>query len=140
MRNKGRVSRDPFQALADATRRGILELLKSREDCSAGEIAGNFSRISRPAVSRHLRVLREAGLVIARESGREQRYTVCADEIARMQREWFSQFTPIWGAALQALKRNVERNARRSKGVQRIARARSVSREDLARQGIRRRG
>ena len=61
---------EAFAALADPTRRGILELLAAGER-SAGEIAGHF-RISRPAVSRHLRVLREAGLATAREEAQRR--------------------------------------------------------------------
>jgi len=60
---------DPFKALADGTRRSILTLLQRRGACSAGEIADAFSRMSRPAVSRHLRVLRQAGLVTAKGVG-----------------------------------------------------------------------
>ena len=99
---------DPFKALADSTRRGILELLYKRQVCTAGEIAGRFPRISRPAVSRHLRVLREARLVKAEENGREQRYRLDAESLARMQRDWFAQFTAIWDASLAALKKQAE--------------------------------
>jgi DNA-binding transcriptional ArsR family regulator len=61
-----------LQALADPVRRTILSML-CRTPLSAGRIAGEF-RISRPAVSRHLRVLREAGLVCDSQSGRERIY------------------------------------------------------------------
>ena len=99
---------DPFKALADSTRRGILELLLTRATCSAGEIAGAFPYLSRPAVSRHLRVLRQAGLVRAHGMGREQRYRLEVEPLARLQREWFVQFTHISQAALSALKERVE--------------------------------
>jgi DNA-binding transcriptional ArsR family regulator len=99
---------DAFRALADPTRRGILELLGKRRVCSAGEIAARFPRISRPAVSRHLRVLRQARLVTARGIGRIQRYRLEAAALARMQRDWFAQFTSIWDASLAALKQQVE--------------------------------
>ncbi|MGH3111760.1 MAG: metalloregulator ArsR/SmtB family transcription factor, partial [Gaiellaceae bacterium] len=61
-----------FEALSDPTRRRVLELLAERE-LSAGEIAAAFT-VSRPAVSRHLRVLREAGLVRARRDSQRRVY------------------------------------------------------------------
>ena len=63
-----------FAALADPTRRTIVELLSEGER-SAGELAAEFET-SRPAVSRHLRVLREHGLVSAREHGRRRLYAL----------------------------------------------------------------
>lgn len=62
------------QALADPIRRDILRMLRDRE-VTAGAIAGAFS-VSRPAVSRHLRVLREAGLVRDTPTGRERAYRI----------------------------------------------------------------
>jgi DNA-binding transcriptional ArsR family regulator len=59
-----------FEALADPTRRRILELLAAGER-SAGDLAGEFD-ISRPGVSRHLRVLRESGLVRSRGEGQRR--------------------------------------------------------------------
>jgi DNA-binding transcriptional ArsR family regulator len=99
---------DPFKALADPTRRAILELLSGRGTCSAGEVADAFPQISRPAVSRHLRVLRHSGLVSAQGIGREQRYDLDIAELARVQHEWFFKFTPIRNASLAALKKQVE--------------------------------
>lgn len=99
---------DPFRALADPTRRSILELLRKRPVCSAGEIADRFTHISRPAVSRHLRVLRQARLVRARGVGRENHYQLDPAALARVQREWFAQFTQIWAGSLAALKQQVE--------------------------------
>ena len=103
--------RDPFKALADPTRRGILALLQDR-DASAGEIAERFAGISRPAVSRHLRVLREAALVTSEGLGREQRYRLNRAVLARVHRDWFALFTPLRDASLAALKRQVEADAR----------------------------
>src|SRR6266511_3986097 len=61
-----------FEALADPTRRRIVELLAHKER-SAGELAGHF-RVSRPAVSKHLRVLRETGVVRVREVAQKRIY------------------------------------------------------------------
>ena len=100
--------RDPFKALADPTRRSILERLAKRDMCSAGEVADLFPHISRPAVSRHLRVLRQAGLVRAQGVGREHRYRLNVVALARVQRDWFAQFTPLMETSLAALKRQIE--------------------------------
>jgi DNA-binding transcriptional ArsR family regulator len=65
---------NPLEALADPTRRRIVELLAD-EERSAGEIASHFPT-SRPGVSRHLRVLRDAGLVHVREEGQRRLYSL----------------------------------------------------------------
>jgi DNA-binding transcriptional ArsR family regulator len=69
-----------LEALADPTRRRIVELL-AEEERSAGEIASHFPT-SRPGVSRHLRVLREAGLVQVREDGQRRVYSLEAQPLA----------------------------------------------------------
>jgi DNA-binding transcriptional ArsR family regulator len=113
---KGAESQDPFEALADPTRRGIMDLLRRRRQLTAGEIAAAFPAISRPAVSRHLRVLREAGFVIAEEAGREWRYRLNVAAMARLHRDWFARFTPLFERSLEQLKREVESaDARRRK-------------------------
>ena len=104
---------DPFEALADATRRGILDVLRRHDVRTAGEIADAFPRISRPAVSRHLRVLREAGFVIAEQVGREWHYRLNVAALARVHRDWFARFMPLWEESLQQLKRGVEGGDRR---------------------------
>ena len=99
---------DPFEALADPTRRGVLELLRQQEVATAGEIAEAFPRISRPAVSRHLRVLREAGVLVAEQCGREWRYRIDPAALALNYRDFFERFAPMWEDALARLKRQVE--------------------------------
>jgi DNA-binding transcriptional ArsR family regulator len=97
-----------FDALADPTRRGILDLLRRRPVMTAGEIAGAFPRISRPAASRHLRVLRDAGLVAAQEVGREWHYRLEPGPLRDMQEEWLAAFAPLWQTSLRKLKRRAE--------------------------------
>jgi DNA-binding transcriptional ArsR family regulator len=108
MTRRAATSADAFEALADPTRRGILELLRRREVCTAGEISAAFPGISRPAVSRHLRVLREAGLVLADEVGREWHYRLNVAALARVHRDWFARFAPLWDESLAALKDQAE--------------------------------
>jgi DNA-binding transcriptional ArsR family regulator len=99
---------DPFEAIADPTRRAILALLGKRGETTAGAIAAAFPEMTRPAVSRHLRILRESGLVGAAASGRERRYTVDARALRHLHDSWFRQFAPIWDNALRNLKRRAE--------------------------------
>ena len=86
------------QVIADPTRRRLLELVRDHE-LPAGELAGSF-QVSRPAVSRHLRVLREAGLVRQRREGRLRLYRAEPAPLAELQR-WLEAY---WGERLEALK------------------------------------
>jgi DNA-binding transcriptional ArsR family regulator len=85
-------------AIADPTRRRVLELVRDRE-LPAGEIAGEFD-VSRPAVSRHLRVLREAGLVNERRDGRLRLYRAEPGALDGL-RDWLDAY---WSGRLAALK------------------------------------
>ena len=96
-------------ALADPTRRRILELLVDGE-VSAGELAGHFP-VSRPAVSRHLRVLREAGLVSARVDGQRRVYAVDAAPLAELD-AWLAPYRPLWSQRLDALDTEIRRGRR----------------------------
>ena len=97
-----------FDALADGTRRRILEILRTRGELTAGAVAAEFPEISRPAVSRHLRVLRESGLVVVSPVGREVRYELAADAIDALWHNWFAAFAAISEGALRRLRRRVE--------------------------------
>ena len=97
-----------FEALADPTRRRILEILRSRGELTAGAVAAEFAQISRPAVSRHLRVLRESGLVDVDAVGREVRYSLADGAIDALWHNWFAAFAAISEGALRRLRRRVE--------------------------------
>lgn len=97
-----------LEALADPTRRTIVELLAERE-LSAGELAARFET-SRPAVSRHLRVLREQGLVQARVEGRRRVYSLDPVPLAELD-EWLTRYRGFWTNRLGAL--DVELRRRR---------------------------
>jgi DNA-binding transcriptional ArsR family regulator len=97
-----------FVALADSTRRAILDLLREHGSMTAGHIASRFA-ISRPAVSKHLRVLREARLVRTDERGREIHYSLDAAPIGQVQRDWLDAFAPHWERSLERLKQQSER-------------------------------
>jgi DNA-binding transcriptional ArsR family regulator len=91
-------------AVADPTRRGILVLTRDRE-VAAGEIAAQFPRISRPAVSQHLRVLTQAGLLDVRRDGSRRLYRLRADGFA----EAAGFLDAMWAARLDDLKREAEK-------------------------------
>jgi DNA-binding transcriptional ArsR family regulator len=95
-----------FGALADGTRRAILARLAQGE-ATVGELARPF-RVSRPAISKHLRVLEGAGLV---RRGREGRISRCALDAGGMREaaEWVEGYRAFWEGRLDALSRYIER-------------------------------
>jgi DNA-binding transcriptional ArsR family regulator len=93
---------DGFTALADPTRRAIFERLAERPS-AVGELAGELP-VSRPAVSQHLKVLREAGLVVDEPDGTRRIYRLDPDGVDAL-RGYLDQF---WNQALVAFKRVVE--------------------------------
>ena len=101
------ISNRAFRALADETRRMILRLLRDGP-LTSGEIADRFDS-SWPTISRHLAVLREAGLVRVREEGREWFYALDPVPLAAAYHEWWEQYVPLWDERLARLKRNAER-------------------------------
>lgn len=89
--------RDPFHAIADPTRRAILDELREGE-LSAGDL-GAHVRISQPSLSQHLRILRESGLVAARRDGRRRLYRLEPSAL-RVVREWIVEYEGYWDDAL----------------------------------------
>ena len=90
-------------AIADPIRRRVLELVRDR-DVPAGELAAHFD-VSRPAVSRHLRVLREAGLVRERRDGKLRLYRADPAPLAEL-RDWLDGY---WAGRLDALRTLAEK-------------------------------
>lgn len=101
-----------FAALADPTRRRIVELLADGER-SAGELAAEFDT-SRPGVSRHLRVLREHGLVRARGEGQRRLYALDPAPLAELD-AWLALYRNFWTNRLDALDTEVRRRQPQSK-------------------------
>lgn len=91
---------DPFRAIADPGRRRILDALAVRE-CSVTELTGLLG-ISQPAVSQHLRVLREAGMVTERSEGRFRYYGLQGEPLRNVH-EWVAQYESFWSDRLDAL-------------------------------------
>jgi DNA-binding transcriptional ArsR family regulator len=101
----------PYQAIADPTRRAILDLLRDQGTCTTGTIATHFTSLSRPAISKHLKVLREADLVKAQERGREWHYTLDPEPLRAISQEWLARYEPFWQTTLETLKHFVESDA-----------------------------
>jgi len=87
------MRRDVFQAIADPIRRDIIQLL-STEDLSVNEVADKFE-ISRPAISKHLKILNECGLVDFNQVGRERLCTIRPQELIPAFL-WIKQYNSLW--------------------------------------------
>ena len=94
-----------FAAVSEPTRRQILELLRVRER-AVGELVEQL-RLSQPGVSKHLRVLREAGLVRVRPEGRRRLYGLRAEPLAELD-AWLAPYREYWGGRLDALERHLD--------------------------------
>ena len=105
MVTNGRQLDSVFGALSDGTRRAILEMLAGG-DCTVGELARPFE-ISRPAISKHLRVLERVGLVRRTPEGRISRCTLDAEPL-RDAADWVDRYRDFWEGRLNALSRYLE--------------------------------
>jgi DNA-binding transcriptional ArsR family regulator len=105
--NSGNAQEAVFRAIADPTRRHILDLLRARPQ-TVGEIAANF-RTSRPAISKHLRLLRSAGLVITHHQGTARVCQLNAKPL-RAVNDWLGDYKSFWKASLRELKQHVEKS------------------------------
>jgi DNA-binding transcriptional ArsR family regulator len=94
------MRRDVFQAIADPNRRAIIGLL-STQKLTVNAVAENF-RISRPAISRHIKILKECGLVAVRRQGRERFCEVRLDKLNEVA-DWIEQSQKIWEQRLDRL-------------------------------------
>lgn len=94
-----------FSALADPTRRAVLDLLRAGTR-PAGDIARAFP-VSRPAISKHLRILRRAHLVEERREGRHRIYQLNPEPLKAVD-SWLEQYRSFWSASLSNLKSFVE--------------------------------
>ena len=100
-----------FHALADATRRGILDLLRERPR-STGEVCAAFPRLSRFGVMKHLRVLADAGLVIVRARGRFRENALNVVPLQEAYERWMRPYEALWASRLLALRDSIESAAR----------------------------
>jgi len=96
-----------YTALAEPSRRQILDLLRDRER-SVSDLVDRLD-LSQPGVSKHLKALREAGLVAVRPEGKRRFYGLRADPLAEIA-GWLEPYREHWDARLDALERHLEEN------------------------------
>ena len=108
---------NPYHAIADASRRQMLDLLRTQGPLRAGEIVVHFPHISQPAVSKHLRVLRQAKLVRTTKSGREQWYHLDPKPL-QLVATWLEEYDTLWAQRLDRLKLVAEQTAPDSSAAQ----------------------
>jgi DNA-binding transcriptional ArsR family regulator len=96
-----------YAALAQPSRRQILDLLRGGER-SVNDLVSRL-KLSQPGVSKHLKVLREAGLVRVRRQGRQRWYSLRAQPLAEVD-EWLQPYREFWSVRLDALQRHLEEN------------------------------
>src|SRR5271157_6566963 len=99
---------DAFNAVAEPRRRHILDLL-SQGERPVNDLVGSLG-LAQPQVSKHLRVLREVGLVSVRGSGQQRLYTLNADHLKAIH-DWVRTFEPFWDHHLDRIKERAERKA-----------------------------
>lgn len=107
-----------LDALADPTRRRIVELLAVR-DRTAGELVDAFD-LSAPAISQHLKVLREAGLIRTRAEGQSRVQSLQPDAFDELQ-AWLESMRTLWSRQLDALDRELRTGAKRTRKIRRPA-------------------
>ncbi len=100
-----KARRDVFQAIADPTRREIIGMI-ARQPVNVNAIAEQFD-VTRQAISLHLKILSECGLLTTRQSGRERLYEAKLEKLNEVH-EWVQQYQKLWTGRLKALKAFVE--------------------------------
>jgi DNA-binding transcriptional ArsR family regulator len=103
------MRRDVFQAIADPTRREIISMI-SHKSLNLNAVASNFN-VSRPAISKHIKILTECGLITIREQGRERFCEANLKPLVQVS-TWVNQYKAFWTARLDALEAYLEREAR----------------------------
>jgi DNA-binding transcriptional ArsR family regulator len=99
-----------FKALADATRRSLLDRLFERDGRTLSELEADVTEMTRFGVMKHLRVLEEAGLIVTRRSGREKLHFLNPVPIQMIHDRWIDKFTEGPAAALVELKTVLEKD------------------------------
>ncbi|RYE39536.1 MAG: ArsR family transcriptional regulator [Sphingobacteriales bacterium] len=108
------MRRDVYQAIADPTRRAILGQLAERS-LNVDDVAAHFS-ISRPAISKHIRILTECGLISIQKNGRER---ICAARLQKLGEvsNWLEQYSRFWTKKLDALGAFLEKDGNEERSI-----------------------
>jgi DNA-binding transcriptional ArsR family regulator len=118
------MRRDVFQAIADPTRREIINLIVHKS-LNLNSVAENFD-VSRPAISKHIKILMECGLLVIRQQGRE-RYCEARLEKLNEVSDWVEQYKKFWSAKLDALEHYLhELQAKENKSIVKKSKAGKV--------------
>ncbi|MEO7531256.1 MAG: metalloregulator ArsR/SmtB family transcription factor [Sediminibacterium sp.] len=99
------MRRDVFQAIADPTRREIINLL-AHQSLNLNSVADQFN-VSRPAISKHIKILTECGLVIIKQQGRERYCEAKLDKLNDVS-DWVAKYRKFWTTKLNSLERYLE--------------------------------
>lgn len=112
------MRRDVFQAIADPTRREIIHML-STQSLNLNAVADNFN-ISRPAISKHIKILAECGLIMVKQQGRE-RY--CEAKLQKLNEvsQWVEQYRVFWTSKLDALGTFLAKSSNKSNTARTVA-------------------
>ncbi|MBT1708250.1 winged helix-turn-helix domain-containing protein [Fulvivirgaceae bacterium PWU5] len=110
------MRRDVFQAIADPTRREIIGML-TYQKMNLNAVADHFS-ISRPAISKHIKMLTECGLVVIEQQGRER---CCSASLAQLSEvsDWVEQYRQFWGTRLDNLDKYLAKTKKQKKHAKR---------------------
>lgn len=108
---------DAFAVLAEPTRRQILDLIR-QDERSVGELVDDLE-MSQPAVSKHLRVLRETGFVSSRIEGQRRVYTLRQEPLDEVE-AWLAPYRRFWQGRLDALQRHIEASSRAVEGEDKV--------------------
>ena len=110
--------RDVFQAIADPTRREIINLI-AHQSLNLNSVAEQFD-ISRPAVSKHIKILTECGLIVIRQQGRERYCDAKLEKLNEVQ-DWVEQYREFWTTKLDALEQYLEELQSKNKPIKKKA-------------------
>ncbi|MEN4473075.1 metalloregulator ArsR/SmtB family transcription factor [Mycolicibacterium cosmeticum] len=105
---------DVFEAVAEPNRRTLLDALRTGER-TAGQLVAALPGLTQPTVSRHLRILREVGLVEVRADAQRRVYALRADGLVQMDR-WIEQYRQFWSEHLDALEAHLDARASEATG------------------------
>ena len=119
--------RDVFQAIADPTRRQIINLI-SQQSMNLNAIANNFD-ISRPAISQHIKILTECGIVVIRQQGRE-RFCEAKLETLKEVSNWVDQYRQFWHEKFNSLDKYLNKVQSQNKSIQKTKNKRQQNLEN----------
>lgn len=106
------MRRDVFQAIADPNRREIIDLL-AQKTLTLNEVADHFD-ISRPAISKHVKILTECGLIVIKQQGRERYCSADFQKLGEVS-EWVNRYHRFWSSKLDALGHFLEGDSEKKK-------------------------